>query len=50
MRTKKENKIKISIESDKEFMNIIIEDNGVGMDKDTLNNVSEMFFTTKKKR
>ena len=30
-------------------MKIIIEDNGVGMDKDTLNNVSEMFFTTKKK-
>ncbi len=47
--TKKENKINISIESDKEFMNIIIEDNGVGMDKDVLNNVSEMFFTTKKR-
>ena len=30
-------------------MKIIIEDNGVGMDKDTLNSVSEMFFTTKKK-
>ena len=47
--SKKENKIKISLESDNEFMKIIIEDNGVGMDKDTLNNVSEMFFTTKKK-
>ena len=30
-------------------MKIIIEDNGIGMDKDTLDNVSEMFFTTKKK-
>ena len=47
--SKKENIIKISLESDNEFMKIIIEDNGVGMDKDTLNNVSEMFFTTKKK-
>ena len=47
--SKKENKIKISLESDNEFMKIIIEDNGVGMDKDTLNNVSEMFFTTKRR-
>ena len=47
--SKKENKIKISLESDNNFMKIIIEDNGVGMDKDTLNSVSEMFFTTKKK-
>ena len=30
-------------------MKIIIEDNGVGMDKDVLNKVSDMFFTTKKK-
>ena len=42
-------KIKISLESDNNFMKIIIEDNGIGMDKDTLDNVSEMFFTTKKK-
>lgn len=42
-------KIKLSLESDDENMKIIIEDNGVGMDKDTLNKVSEMFFTTKKK-
>ena len=47
--SKKKNKIKISLESDNNFMKIIIEDNGVGMDKDTLNSVSEMFFTTKKK-
>ncbi|HIR58608.1 MAG TPA: HAMP domain-containing histidine kinase [Candidatus Onthousia excrementipullorum] len=47
--SKKENIIKISLESDNEFMKIIIEDNGVGMDKDTLNNVSEMFFTTKRR-
>ena len=46
---KKENKIKIILESDNNFMKIIIEDNGVGMDKDTLNSVSEMFFTTKKR-
>ena len=47
--SKKENKIKISLESDNSFMKIIIEDNGVGMDKDVLNKVSDMFFTTKKK-
>ena len=47
--SKKENKIKIILESDNNFMKIIIEDNGVGMDKDTLNSVSEMFFTTKKR-
>ena len=47
--SKKENKIKISLESDNKFMKIIIEDNGIGIDKDTLNKVSEMFFTTKKK-
>ena len=29
-------------------MKIIIEDNGVGMDKDILNNVSKMFYTTKR--
>ena len=47
--SKDEKKIKISLESDNSFMKIIIEDNGVGMDKDVLNKVSDMFFTTKKK-
>ena len=42
-------KVKISLESDNSFMKILIEDNGVGMDIDVLNKVSEMFFTTKKK-
>lgn len=42
-------KIRISLESDNTFMKIIIEDNGVGMDNDVLNKVSDMFFTTKKK-
>ena len=46
---KKENKIIIKLESDNKDMKIIIEDNGVGMDEDTLSKVSEMFFTTKKK-
>lgn len=46
---KDKNKINICLESDNEFMKIIIEDNGVGMDKDELNNVSKMFFTTKKR-
>lgn len=46
--SKKENKIKIYLESDTRFMKIIIEDNGVGMDKDILNNVSKMFYTTKR--
>mgnify|MGYP005811761247 CR=1 FL=1 len=46
---KKKKKIKVSLESDNKFMKIIIEDNGVGMDKETLSNVSEMFFTTKKR-
>ena len=41
--------VKVKIESDEKNMKIIIEDNGVGMDKDVLNKVSEMFFTTKKK-
>ena len=46
---KKEKKITVSLESDSKSMKIIVEDNGIGMDKDTLDNVSEMFFTTKKK-
>ena len=46
---KKDKKIEISLESDSESMKVIIEDNGVGMDKDTLANISKMFFTTKKR-
>ena len=46
---KEENKINIKLESDNKDMKIIIEDNGVGMDEDTLGKVSEMFFTTKNK-
>ena len=46
---KKEKKITVSLESDSKSMKIIVEDNGIGMDKDTLDNVSKMFFTTKKK-
>ena len=46
---KKEKKITVNLESDNKFMKIIIEDNGIGMDKDTLESVSKMFFTTKKK-
>ena len=46
---KEENKINIKLESDNKNMKIIIEDNGIGMDEDTLSKVSEMFFTTKNK-
>ena len=46
---KGENKINVKLESDNKNMKIIIEDNGIGMDEDTLSKVSEMFFTTKNK-
>lgn len=47
--TKEKMIIKVKLESDNKFMKIIIEDNGIGMDEDVLNKVSDMFFTTKKK-
>lgn len=47
--TKEESKINVNLESDDNEMRIIIEDNGIGMDEDTLTKVSDMFFTTKKK-
>ena len=46
---KAENKITISLEHNSEEIKIIVEDNGIGMDENTLNKVSEMFFTTKEK-
>lgn len=47
---KSNGKINISLSSlmkDKKFARIIIEDNGVGMDEDTLNKCKTPFFTTK---
>ena len=42
-----EGKINISLTSDKNSYYVEIEDNGIGMDKETLNRLGEMFFTTK---
>ena len=47
--TKKGMYVKVKVESEEDKMKIIIDDNGIGMDNETLNKVSEMFFTTKKK-
>ncbi|MCG8572251.1 MAG: ATP-binding protein [Spirochaetes bacterium] len=41
--------IKITIEEDEKWTRIVIIDNGNGMDKETLNNIFEPFFTKKKK-
>ena len=40
--------IKISTKLSKKYFQIIIEDNGIGMDNDTLNKIENLFFTTKK--
>ena len=40
--------IKIRTKITKNYLNIIVEDNGIGMDQDTLNNVGNLFFTTKR--
>lgn len=40
--------IKINTKITKKYFQIIIIDNGVGMDLDTLNNVTNLFFTTKR--
>lgn len=39
--------IKISENKTKGYIIVVIEDNGIGMDKDTLNHLKEMFYTTK---
>ena len=41
--------INVKLENNSNNIKIIIEDNGIGMDEETLNKISEMFFTTKKK-
>lgn len=46
---KKENIVDIDITKEKEELFIKIKDNGVGMDKKTLEKVDEMFYTTKEK-
>ena len=47
---KKENMyINVKLENNSNSIKVIIEDNGIGMDEETLNKISEMFFTTKKK-
>lgn len=40
--------IKISTNINKKYFQIIVEDNGIGMDFETLNNVTNLFFTTKR--
>ena len=40
--------IKINTKLTKNYFLIIVEDNGIGMDRETLNNVTNLFFTTKK--
>ena len=40
--------IKIRTRVTKNYFKIIIEDNGIGMDKDVLEQVTDLFFTTKK--
>ncbi len=48
--SKREHKyVKLKLEIKDQEIQIIIEDNGIGMDKETLEKVSEMFFTTKAK-
>ena len=39
--------IKINTKKKKNYFELIIEDNGIGMDKDTLNQVTDLFYTTK---
>lgn len=41
--------VNVKLEEDSDSIRIVIEDNGVGMDSETLDKISEMFFTTKKK-
>ena len=41
--------INVKLENNSNSIKVIIEDNGIGMDEETLNKISEMFFTTKKK-
>lgn len=45
--TEKSGKIEIFTNIYKKYIDIVIEDNGIGMDDETLNKVKEMFFTTK---
>ena len=40
-------KIEISSNLYKNYLDILIEDNGIGMDEETLNRIKEMFYTTK---
>lgn len=44
----KKGKIKISSSTSKKHVEIIIEDNGKGMDEETLSQIKEMFYTTKR--
>lgn len=41
-------RIEISSNLYKNYLDILIEDNGIGMDKETLEHLKEMFYTTKK--
>ncbi len=41
--------VRLSVKKDKHTIKIMIQDNGMGMDEETLSKVSEMFYTTKQK-
>lgn len=41
--------INVKLEDSSDNIKIIVEDNGIGMDSETLNKISDMFFTTKKR-
>lgn len=40
-------KISLTVVKKKKTVEIVVQDNGIGMDKETLNHVSDMFYTTK---
>lgn len=45
--TNENGKIEITSNTTKDYLDIIIKDNGIGMDENTLSRIEEMFYTTK---
>lgn len=46
---KRKSKVWIKVEEEKDYIKVIIKDNGIGMNAEVLKRVSEMFYTTKEK-